>query len=280
VKYGGNTPCVEVQAGRSRVIVDAGTGIYPLGQQLGPEPNHYHLLFSHVHWDHVQGLPFFAPLHNPAVTLTIYATARYLPMLRELLSQGLRGIYIPTPLEQLQARIDFQVLQIGEPFAIDELEIDTVMLNHPYLSVGFRFRANGRSAIYYSDTAPFSDILFGYEYRPRPPKPGEGLDIYEQRRLAELHEEAVNLSYQADLLVFDGHFLPDEYQRFSHFGHSTPEHALEIAQDAQVKRLAIFHHAPARTDDALDRIKREYHPRAAEIGLQLTLAREGETVTL
>ena len=95
-----------------------------------------------------------------------------------------------------------------------------------------------------------------------------------------MRQAAVGLSYQADLLIFDGHFLPGEYQRFAHFGHSTPEHALEIAQDAQVKHLSIFHHAPARSDEALDQIAQEYQPQAAERGLQLSLAREGEKAIL
>jgi ribonuclease BN (tRNA processing enzyme) len=262
------------------VIVDAGTGVFALGNSLTKQPSHFHILFSHVHWDHVQGLPFFAPLRDPTVQVSIYGTARCLPLLRALLTQELRGIYIPTPLEQLKAQLNYHAFRIGESFVVGELKIDTVVLNHPYLSVGFRFQANGRSAVFFSDTAPFTDILFGYEYRPRPPRPDEALDEYEKERLAELEQAAIDLCHQTDLLIFDGHFTPQEYPRFAHFGHSTPEHALDIARRAQVKQLAIFHHAPARTDAQLDAILAEYQPLARQDNIELSLAREGVTVKL
>ena len=280
VRYGGNTPCVEVQAGDSRVIIDAGTGIYPLGQQLSDRPAHHHILFSHVHWDHVQGLPFFAPLRDPAARITIYATARSLPLLQDLLTHTVRQVYLPVPLGQLKANIDFCSFRTGESFSIGSLDINSVKLNHPYFSVGFRLSSGPASAVYYSDTAPFSDILFGYEYRPRPPEPGEKLDTYEQEQLIEMRREAVALCRHTDLLIFDGHFLPSEYPRFAHFGHSTPDHALDISRDAEVKKLAIFHHAPSRTDEALDKMGDHYRPLATEHEIDLIVAQEGDRVVL
>lgn len=278
--YGGNTPCIEVQAGSSRIIVDAGTGIYALGRQLEAAPAHHHILFSHVHWDHIQGLPFFAPLYHPAARLTIHATPRFLSLLKELFTHDSRHIHLPIPSGRLQAQVDFQAFQVGETWELGELEISAVKLNHPYLCVGFCFRANGRSAAFYSDTAPFSDILFGYEYRPRPPRPDEKLDPYEREQLAEMRQAVIESSKHADLLIYDAHFTPEEYPRFAHFGHSTPTHALEIALEAQVKRLVLFHHAPTRSDAAIAQMEAHYRALAAEQGIELSAAREGERITL
>jgi len=280
LEYGGNTPCIEVQAGESRVIIDAGTGICGLGRQLGDEPAHHHLLFTHVHWDHIQGLPFFAPLHHPAVRMTIHAGRRSLRLLQDLLTYRAREIQLPIPPRLVRADIGFRAFRAGESWRIGGIDISTVKLNHPYNSVGFRFRAGGRTAVICTDTAPFSGILFGYEYRPRPPLPDETPDPYEQGRLLEMRRAVIEQSDSTDLLIYDAHFTREEYPRFAHFGHSTPYHALRIAQESQAKRLVLFHHAPGRSDAALAEIENRYGARAVRLGIELSAAREGERITL
>ncbi len=280
LKYGGNTTCLEVMVGNSRIIIDAGTGIYALGQKLAATPAHHTLLFTHVHWDHIQGLPFFAPLQDPAARLTIYALPQHLLILEALFTHGFRQIYLPIPPIRQQAEVEFKAFQTGEPWTLGELELDTVRLNHPNFSAGFRFRANGRTAIFYSDAAPFTDMLFGYKYRPRALQLDEEMDSYEQRRLTEMRQAVIQQCDRADLLIYDAHFTPKEYKRFVHFGHSTPDHALEIAQEAHVKRLILTHHAPTRGDAEMEQLEAHYRSMAAGLGIELSAAREGERITL
>lgn len=278
--YGGNTPCIEVQAGATRLIVDAGTGIYALGQQLAGEPAHHTLLFSHIHWDHIQGLPAFQPLMDPDCQITLMAPSRFLPLLQDLFGHTSRHLTLPLPPNRLRAKVQFRAFQTGESFQVGDIQVGSVRLNHPYLCAGFCFRAGGRSVAFYSDTAPFSDILFGYEFHPEPPEPDTQPDPYEQRRLAQMKEEAVALIRGADLLICDAHFTPAEYPRFAHFGHSTPEHALDLAAEAGVRWLMLYHHAPTRSDRELAEIEAHFKTAAQARSIRLTAAREGDRITL
>lgn len=278
--YGGNTTCLEVQAGDSRVIVDAGTGIYALGQQLAGQSAHYHLLFSHVHWDHIQGLPFFAPLEDPDSRLTLYALPQHLLIIEALFTDGFRQIYLPIPAGRRKAQVDFQPFQTGMPWNLGDLQIDSVRLNHPNFASGFRFRSGGRTVVFYSDVAPFSYMLFGYTYRPSAIRSDEPRDQYEHERLVKMRETVIEHCRGADILIYDSHFTEKEYERFPHFGHSTPAHALEIARAADVKKLIMTHHSPTRPDGQQAEIEAEYRALAAEIGIELHAAREVERIVL
>ena len=278
--YGGNTTCLEVQVGGSRVIVDAGTGIYALGQQLAGEPAHHHLLFTHVHWDHIQGLPFFAPLEDPDSRLTLYALPQHLLIIEALFTDGFRQIYLPIPAGRRRAQVEFKPFHTGMPWILNGLEISSVRLNHPNFASGFRFRADGKTVVFYSDVAPFTDMLFGYTYRPQALRPDEPRDRYEQERLAKMRQTVVEHCQHADVLIYDAHFTQEEYQRFPHFGHSTTAHALEIAREAQVKRLIMTHHSPTRKDKKLTEMEAHYRALAAEHGIDLHAGRELERIIL
>ncbi len=280
LKYGGNTTCLEVESGDARVIVDAGTGIYGLGKKLAAESGHHHLVFTHVHWDHLQGVPFFEPLADPSAEVTIHALAPALLIIEALFTHGFRQIYLPIPPARLRAKVTFQPLHVGETWHVSGLEVSTVRLNHPYLCVGFRFRSGGQTAVFYGDVGPCDEILFGYKYRPRPPGPDDQADSYELQRLAEMRQEMLEFCQGADLLIHDTHYTPAEYQRFPHFGHSTPDQAIETAVSSAAKRLLMFHHSPTRSDAELEHMESHYMTVAAEQGIALEAAREGQKVAL
>src|SRR6188474_2502044 len=174
-RYGGNTSCVEVRsAAGTRVIIDAGTGIRRLGKELMRQEfengrGAAHLLISHTHWDHIQGLPFFAPLYQAGNHLSVYARRRDDVHLRTVFTSQTGDPYFPTSIEEAKAQISFRELADSARFEIADVQVACTRLNHPYVATAYRLSVDGASVAYVSDTAPFSDILFENEFIAQPP---------------------------------------------------------------------------------------------------------------
>jgi len=287
-RYGGNTSCVEVQPrGADPIIVDAGTGIRKLGQSLmtrefGDGHGTAHLLISHTHWDHIQGLPFFSPLYRAGNDLHIYARQRDDTHLRAIFASQTENLYFPVPMAIVKAQVGFRELIEGEQFSIGETRVSCTRLNHPWIAIAYRIDADGGSLVYASDTAPFSDVLLEQEFIAVPPKLGDPLRPEDRAKLDEMRRGLVELCKDVDLLIYDTQFTPEEYRSRPHWGHSTPDDALEVARDAGVKTLCLYHHAPARTDDQQDAILTDYQARIrkAGFGCALLAAREGMELVL
>jgi phosphoribosyl 1,2-cyclic phosphodiesterase len=260
-RYGGNTSCVEVRPrGASPIIIDAGTGIRRLGKSLieeafGDGKGHASILISHTHWDHVQGLPFFAPLYRAGNRVDIFARQRDLH-LQAVFSQQHQMAYFPVPLSAMHAGMHFHELIEGASFDIGRAKVTCARLNHPWVAIAYRIDVDRASVVYCADTAPFTDVLLGTDFVQAPPRgtlpPGA------RAELAEMRAGVVALAKGADLLIYDTQFTPDEYRSRPHWGHSRPDDALEIAREAKVKRLCLFHHAPMRSDDENDAILAHY----------------------
>jgi len=219
-RTGGNTTCVEVEHEGERLILDGGTGLPALGRSLGA-PAKATLLFTHVHWDHIQGVPFFGPAFHPDSQLTFGGA----PGLREALSQQMRAPQFPVPLEAFQADMRFLDLRPGHPVEIGPFRVIPMEMEHPQGVLVYRIEAGGRSLVFATDV-----------------EHGESLD----RRMLELAEGA-------DLLVHDAQYTHGEYSGLvgpsrRGWGHSTWEQAVELGRAAGASRLALFHHDPARTD--------------------------------
>lgn len=281
-RYGGNTSCVEVQPSTGEIIIfDAGTGIRKLGQRLAAgrcaQPScTVSILFSHMHWDHVQGLPFFSPLHQPQNRIRIYSSAHGDAHLRRIFEQTAAQPYFPIGFSDFKSTVEFVNLKENAEFDIGAVHVRTSPLNHPFAATAYRCDGPLGSVMYASDTAPFCDMLLGDEFIPAPPGP-EDLTDQDRQRLATMQKSLVALATGVDLLVYDTHFTMDEYRANPHFGHSAPEHAIEIALKAGAKGLCLFHHAPNHDDDDMDRIVDQ----ARKLGqgrLRITAAREGELV--
>ncbi|HTA18488.1 MAG TPA: MBL fold metallo-hydrolase, partial [Polyangia bacterium] len=257
-RYGGNTSCVEVRSDSgTRVVVDAGTGIRKLGKELVAEDagkSEVHLLISHTHWDHIQGLPFFSPLYQKGNRLCVYARKRDDLHLRAVFASQTDDPYFPIPFEEAKADIAFSELSDSAKFEIADVQVACARLNHPYIATAYRLTVDDASVVYVSDTAPFSDILFEDQFVAQPPGPGAELPVADRQKLARMREGIVRLCEGADLVVYDTMFTPDDYKRIPHFGHSRPSDALQICREAGARQLALFHHAPERSDAEVDAI--------------------------
>ena len=283
VEFGGNTSCVQVLPDSGEVIViDAGTGIRKLGQHLVhdscDEPCTVHLIMSHTHWDHVQGLPFFGPLHRDGNLVRIYSRRRDDVHLRRIFEKTAEQPYFPVSFNEFRARVEFVELPPNARFDIGGVHVSTAPLNHPFDAMACRLEQGGRSVVYASDTAPFERILLGQEFVPAPPGPDE-LSKRDAAILRRMRQALVRLCRKSDLVIYDTHFTMDEYEAKPHWGHSAPEHALAVALEAGARRLCLFHHAPEHTDADMHRILQ--HTRRLAAGrIQVLAAREGMEVDL
>lgn len=268
LRYGGNTSCVQVTSpGGTQVIIDCGTGVHDLGQQLvasGKEsPLRGHILISHTHWDHIQGFPFFAPLFVRGGQWDIYGPSGLGPSLRETLAGQMQYSYFPVTLEEMGASIRFHDLAEG-CLEIDDIRIRTRYLNHPALTLGYRLEMGDVSVVYACDHEPFSHV------------PGANPTLHEDDRL---HAEFLA---GADLVIHDAQFTAAEYLGKKGWGHSPIEFVAETGHLAGVKRLAFTHHDPRRTDDAIDRIvetvRADLHERGS--AMEVFGAADGQIIEL
>jgi phosphoribosyl 1,2-cyclic phosphodiesterase len=284
-RYGGNTSCVAVRAGDEGpyIIIDAGTGIRKLGKEMmqaefAGGKGVAHLLVSHTHWDHIQGLPFFAPVYQKGNKFFVYARQRDDTHLRAVFASQTDSPYFPVPFENVQADVAFRELVEGARFEIGPVKVSCTRLNHPWIAIAYRLDFEGRSVCYVTDTAPFKDILIEQEYIRQPPKPGDPLKPEDAAKLAAMRDGVVRLCEGADLVIYDTQFTPEEYRARPHWGHSCPEDAIEIARAAGAKGVVLFHHDPTRTDDQIDALLA--HHRKTTTDLQLLAAAEGMEITL
>src|SRR5262245_48845638 len=279
VRYGGQTSCVEARSSSGEtVIVDAGTGMRSLGNKLAREgggaPGQYHVLLSHVHWDHIQGLPFFSPAYIPGTRISVYALLTAADELNQVIGGITRHEFFPMPLEAVPAAFDFQKVEPGVDFVIGSFHISPIALNHPFGAVGYRIDGDGSSWAYVADTAPFDKVLHKQHFLSGL----EPLSDDDVTALAAMREALVARLRGVDTVVYDTHFLPEEYERFPHYGHSTPDQAIDICVEAGVKRLVLYHHAPSHGDDQMDKIAAEYLAKGAAVGVEVLTSFEGMTL--
>jgi ribonuclease BN (tRNA processing enzyme) len=175
----------------------------------------------------------------------------------------------------VKADVTFRELGAQQQFSIGRARIACTRLNHPWIAIAYRVEIDGCAVVYASDTAPFSDILLEQEFIARPPELGAPLDPADLAKLQGMKAALVALSRNVDLLIYDTQFTPEEYRQKPHWGHSTPDDAIAIAREAGVHTLALYHHAPLRTDDEQDAILAAYSAQLAGSGLALVAAREG-----
>lgn len=280
VRYGGQTSCVEARSGGGEtLIVDAGTGMRALGNKLLREatmPQHYHVLLSHVHWDHIQGLPFFSPAYVAGTRISVYALLTAADELQQVIGGITRHEFFPMSLEAVPAQFEFHQVEPGVELDIGPFHVMPIALNHPFGSVGYRVDCDGRSWAYVADTAPFDRVLHKQHFLAGP----EELTEDDRLALEAMREALVRRLAGVDTVVYDTHFTEDEYRRFPHYGHSTPDQALAICVAAKVRRLVLYHHAPSHGDDQMDQIAEEYRRKGAAVGVEVVVSAEGMSLEI
>ena len=279
-RFGGNTACVQVcPSDGGTIILDAGTGIRRLGHELmegpaGQGEGEIHILVSHTHWDHIQGLPFFSPLYEAGNKIQIYGRQREVH-LEDIFRAQSAAPYFSHHLDEVAARVSYVELIEGASFELGQVIVTCARLNHPDISIGYRLEADGATVAYVADTAPFDRILFEHQFLSSEPEAPPSSE--EAAYLAELKQGVVNLCTGADLVIFDTMFSPQEYESRPHWGHATAQHAIELSQEAGASALALFHYSPTATDEQLDEQVKDLNSWSP---IKVIASREVETVSL
>jgi phosphoribosyl 1,2-cyclic phosphodiesterase len=285
VIHGGNTACLELRFGPERrlVIVDAGTGIRELGNELmrtdlPKGPIRTVLFLTHTHWDHIMGFPFFTPVFVPGTELKVYGPVTYEDEPLDTIVGGqLTYRYFPVRQDQLAAKLEYANLKEGVHDLGDGLVVRTKYLNHPILVLGYRFEFGGKCVCTAYDTEPFRNV-----FAAAPTDPGydeEAVRLGEEASREE-NQKITEFFRGADILVHDTQYTHKEYVAGKlDWGHSTFDYAINAAHRAGVKKLLLFHHDPLRTDAELTRFEAIF--RGALRGksdMEVLMAREGMTV--
>jgi phosphoribosyl 1,2-cyclic phosphodiesterase len=267
-RYGGNTSCVEVRsAAGTLVILDCGTGLHDLGQALtaaaGGRALRGHVLISHTHWDHIQGLPFFKPLSTRDTEVSIYGAAQEGVALKEILGRQMDPMVFPIPLNALAASLTVVEIEEGE-FEIDDFRICAFRLRHPGTTLGYRLapRSGGREVAYVTD----NELGTGGTYEVTP----------------DWRARMVEFIQGTDTLIHDAMYLDQIIQARAGWGHSTPRQAVDLAREGGCRRLLLFHHEPEHDDEALDHLLADTREYAQRVAPRLTVeaAIEGTTFPL
>jgi phosphoribosyl 1,2-cyclic phosphodiesterase len=257
LKYGGNTTCVEIRSSDGKlIVVDAGTGIRELGNRLIKEEVHeFTMLFTHAHWDHILGFPFFRPIYSPRTKIEVFGCSASQKSVKDILHGTMESPNFPVDFGGIRSSISFNGVCPCNT-RVGTIEISTIPLTHPDKGHGYCFTENGKSFVFLTD----NELNHPHE---------DGLP----------YDEYVKFSHGADLLVHDAEYRPEEYTLTRGWGHTVFTDALKLALDAGAKRFGIFHHNVEHSDDDIDLMVEECRATVRDEGKSLecfAVAQESE----
>ena len=236
LKYGGNTSCIEVRLpNHELIILDGGTGIRELGYSmlLKTKKVRAYIFLSHYHWDHIQGLPFFAPAYNAGNMLTILGAEHPELPLEKIFSSQMESIHFPVRSSSLSAHISFKTLSLGN-YCIADTEVKTIRTNHPGINFSYSFNFDDRTLIYMTDNELLPQIARAKSH------------------IAYEKGDFIRFIQGADILIHDAQYSDEEYRKKKGWGHSTWRETAKLAAEGEVKHLIIFHHDPNHSDGIID----------------------------
>jgi phosphoribosyl 1,2-cyclic phosphodiesterase len=285
VKYGGNTSCIEVRFEENDrvIIIDSGSGIRGLGNfminhDLPKGTISTELFLTHTHWDHISGFPFFAPIYIPGTRLKIFGPVTFEDdTLEDIVGGQLSYRYFPVREAELSSHIEYIHLKEEQVDLGDGIVVKTKYLNHPICCLGYRIEYRNRVFCTAFDTEPYQNLFCT---DPEDPSYDEAIAQEGQHVADEENRRLEAFIAGADLVVHDAQYTQEEYEADKKgWGHSSFEHAIAMAQRNDIKRLALFHHEPMRTDDQIDELARTYY-RSKSDAFEVFFAREGDRILL
>jgi phosphoribosyl 1,2-cyclic phosphodiesterase len=265
-KYGGNTSCIELSLpNHELIILDGGTGIRELGNSLMLRKKKVcaYIFLTHYHWDHIQGLPYFAPAYNAGYSLTILGADHPEFPLEKILSSQMESIHFPVKSSSLSANISLKKLSLGN-YSIAETEVKAIRTNHPGINFSYSFTFDDRKFIYMTDN----------ELLPRIAK-AESHIAYER-------ESFIRFIHEADMLIHDAQYSDKDYLEKKGWGHSTWREVAKLAVEGEVKHLILFHHDPNHSDSIIDSFVKECKEELKKMktSIKCSGAMEGKTIPI
>lgn len=269
LRFGGNTSCLEIRHHDNLLIVDAGTGIRPLGIEV----NHLKkidILLSHTHWDHLAGFPFFAPLYNPDCQITIWAPIGFEKSIHEIFTEMLAYDFFPIRLDDIRASLTFKEIQEGVPFSIGDVTVNSHYAHHPGSTLMFKFKVGKTRFAYATD----NEVLMGYQGHPK--------ELTPSHPLIKPYKSLIQFFKDCQFVIHEAQYTPEEYQKKVGWGHSSISNAAVLMKMAKIKHWILTHHDPKHTDsfllkkiqlqhDIIDDYKLDCHLRMAFDGMVLPL---------
>ena len=277
LRYGGNTTCIEMRADGEIIVLDAGSGIRSLGialeKEFQSEQIKLSLLITHAHWDHIQGLPFFAPAYGKKNEIRVRGYDGVDMSFAEIMAEPMKAPFFPIAMRELSARIDIKKLTEME-FSFGKVQVRARFVNHPGVCAGYRLFTSAGSIAFLPDHEPYQ---FLHSARASDMSPDEAKKTAEKERIG-----LVDFLHGSDILILDAQYTDAEYESHVGWGHGSVSSAVSLALDSKVRRLLLFHHDPSHDDAMLDAMVDDARRLIRERGQDLEVdgAREGEEVLL
>ncbi|HEY6152893.1 MAG TPA: MBL fold metallo-hydrolase [Candidatus Udaeobacter sp.] len=278
LRYGGNTACVELRADGEIIVLDAGSGIRPLGIALDREfqarPIRLALLITHAHWDHIQGFPFFKPAYDSKNEIRIFGFDGAGATFREIMTEPMKSPFFPITMRELSARTDINKLNEMK-FSLGKLDIHAAFVNHPGVCVGYRIFTSSGSVAFLPDHEPYEFFL--HSARGKQLSPEEAKEI-----AAEQRAELVQFLRGSDILILDSQYTDQEYETHIGWGHGSISSAVALAMEAEAQTLLLFHHDPSHNDEMVGTMVESARELAMKSGSHLEIigAQEGSEVLI
>ena len=276
LRYGGNTTCVTVRANDEIIVLDAGSGIRPLGidleKEFGTQPIKLSLLVTHAHWDHIQGLPFFKPAYDSKNEISIFGFDETGATFRQILAEPMKSPFFPIAMRELSGKIAIKKLN-EMTFSVGTVQVCAAFVNHPGGCAGYRLNTSAGSVAFLPDHEPYEFFLHSPRANNMSP---------EQAKKTAANDRAglVQFLHGSDILILDAQYTDEEYEKYIGWGHGSVSSAVSLALDAEVHRLVLFHHDPNHDDQMVDKMVKEARLQATKSGksLEIEAAREGAEI--
>ena len=278
LRYGGNTTCVEVRADGEIIVLDAGSGIRPLGLALAEEfqaqPINLSLFITHAHWDHIQGFPFFKLAYNPKNEIRIFGFDGASASFQQILAEPMKAPFFPIAMRELSAKMDIEKLTEMN-FSIGKLEIHAAFVNHPGVCAGYRLFTSAGSIAFLPDYEPYEFFLHSARVNQLNPEEAK-------KTAADERASLVEFLHGGDVLILDAQYTDEEYKKHIGWGHGSISSAVSLALDAEVHTLLLFHHDPNHDDRTVEAMEKSARELVAKSGrrLEVAAAQEGSEILL